>query len=191
MEMEASDYATEGVLSIEYEDGLWRLVAFLSKSLNEMERNYKIHDKEMLVIIKRLENWRHLLKGTRFKFEIQTDHKNLEYFIKVQKLNHRQAQQTLYLPRFNFILKHVLGTKIEKADGLSRQPDQKIGVENDNDNQVLIKDNQICSLQEVVIERPEVEILEKIKKARDNDKNIVRVVEKIKKTKVKKLQGRE
>jgi len=38
------------------EDGRWRPVAFLSKSLNETERNYEIHDKEMLVIIKELEN---------------------------------------------------------------------------------------------------------------------------------------
>ena len=51
MEVNASDYITEGVLSMECEDGLWRPVAFLSKSLNKTERNYKIHDKEMLAII--------------------------------------------------------------------------------------------------------------------------------------------
>jgi len=56
MEVNASDYATEGVLSMKCKDGLWRLVAFLSKSLNEMERNYEIHNKEMLVIIRGLEN---------------------------------------------------------------------------------------------------------------------------------------
>jgi len=55
MEVDASDYATGGVLSMEFEDGLWRPVAFLSKSLNEMERNYEIHDKEMLAIIRGLE----------------------------------------------------------------------------------------------------------------------------------------
>jgi len=87
MEVDALDYATRGVLSMECEDKLWRPVAFLSKSLNEMERNYEIHDKEMLVIIRRLEAWRHLLEGAQFKFEIWTDHKNLEYFMKMQKLN--------------------------------------------------------------------------------------------------------
>jgi len=91
IEVDVSDYAIGGVLLIEYKDGLWRPVAFLSKSLNEMERNYKIHDKKMLVIIRRLENWRHLLEGTHFKFEIWTGHKNLEYFMKAQKLNQRQA----------------------------------------------------------------------------------------------------
>ena len=63
MEMDASDYATGGVLSMECKNGLWRLVAFLSKSLNETERNYKIHDKEMLAIIRGLEAWRQLLEG--------------------------------------------------------------------------------------------------------------------------------
>ena len=82
IEVDASDYATEEVLLMECKDGLWRPVVFLSKSLNETERNYEIHNKEMLVIIRGLENWRHLLEGARFKFEIWTDHKNLEYFMK-------------------------------------------------------------------------------------------------------------
>ena len=80
------------MLSMEGEDGKWRLVAFLSKFLNKIERNYEIHEKEMLVIIKRLESWRHLLEGAQFKFEIWIDCKNLEYFMKVQKLNQRQVQ---------------------------------------------------------------------------------------------------
>jgi len=83
MEVNASDYATGGVLSMECDNGLWRPVAFLSKSLNKTERNYEIHDKEMLAIIRELENWRHLLEGAHFKFKIWTDHKNLEYFMKV------------------------------------------------------------------------------------------------------------
>ena len=70
MEVNASDYATGGVLSMECEDGLWRPVAFLSKSLNETERNYKIHDKEMLAIIRGLKAWRYLLEGVQTKFEI-------------------------------------------------------------------------------------------------------------------------
>ena len=56
LEVDMSNYATGRVLLMKYEDGLWRPMAFLSKSLNETERNYKIHNKEMLVIIRRLEN---------------------------------------------------------------------------------------------------------------------------------------
>jgi len=47
------------------------------------------------------------------------------------------------------------------------------------------------SLQEVVIEGPKVDIVEKIKKARSKDKEIVRVVEEMKKVKVKVLRGEE
>jgi len=60
-----------------------------------------------------------LLEGTKFKFEVWTDHKNLEYFIKVQKLNRRQARWVLYLSRFDFILKYILETKMGKTDRLS------------------------------------------------------------------------
>ena len=176
---------------MEKEDGKWRLVAFLSKSLNKMERNYEIYDKEMLAIIRRLESWRHFLERAKFKFEIWTDHKNLEYFIKAQKLNRRQAKWALYLSRFNFTLRHVLGTRIGKADGLSRRLDWKVGVDRDNENQVVIKNNWIHSLQKVVIEGPEVEMLEKIKKARSKDKDVIRVVEEMKRTRVKELQGNE
>jgi len=104
-------------------DELWRPVAFISKSLSDTERNYKIHDKEILVVIRCLEVWRHFLEGAMVKFEIWIDHKNLEYFLKVQKLNQRQARWALYLSRLNFTLKHILGSKIGKADSLSRRPD--------------------------------------------------------------------
>jgi len=88
-----------------------------------MERNHKIHDKKMLAVVRCLEAWRHFLEETTAKFEIWTDHKNLEYFIKVQKLNRKQARWALYLSRFNFMLKQVPESKMGKADSLSRRPD--------------------------------------------------------------------
>ena len=66
--------------------------------------------------------------------------------------------------RFDFTLKHVPRAKMEKADRLSRRPDWKVWVENDNKNQKLIKEEWICSLTEVVVEGLEVDILEKLKK---------------------------
>jgi len=51
VEADASDFVMGGVLSMKYEDEKWRLVAYISKSLNKAERNYKIHDKEILAII--------------------------------------------------------------------------------------------------------------------------------------------
>ena len=109
VEVDALDFATGGVLLIKCEDERWSPVAYIFKSLNEAERNYKIHNKEMLAIIWCLEAWRHFLEGAKGQFEIWTDHKNLEYFMKAQKLNQRQARWSLYLSRFDFALKHVAG----------------------------------------------------------------------------------
>ena len=92
VEADASNFATGGVLSVKCKDDLWRPVAFISKALNKTERNYKIHDKEMLGVIRCLEAWWHFLEGTKVKFKIWTDHKNLEYLMSSQNLNHRQAQ---------------------------------------------------------------------------------------------------
>ena len=80
---------------------------------------------------------------------------------------------------------------MKKVDGLSRRPDWKVEVDRDNDNQTLIKDNWICSGQEVVVEEPDADILEKIKNSRSKDEEVVRIVEEMKKTKVKVLQGDE
>ena len=65
--------------------------------------------------------------------------------------------------------------------------DWKVSVEKDNDNQVFIKDNWIYSIQEVVIEGPKVDLVEKIKKERSKDENVVRVIEEMKKAEVRKL----
>jgi len=111
--------------------------------------------------------------------------------MKVQKLNHRQARWALYLSRFSFTLKYVPETKMGKVDGLSRHADWKIGIEKDHDNQVIIKDSWIRSLEEVVIEGPEVDIVEKIKKARSKNEEVVRIVGKMKKAKVRELRGEE
>jgi len=58
VEANASEYATGGVLSMRCEDDKWRPIVFISKLFNEAERNYKIHDQEMLVIVRSLEEWR-------------------------------------------------------------------------------------------------------------------------------------
>ena len=78
-----------------------------------------------------------------------------------------------------------------KADGLSRRLDWKVGVDKDNKNQVIIKDNWLHRIKEVIIKGPEVNIVERIKKARGKDKEVVRIVEEMKKAGVKAIQGEE
>jgi len=58
VETDTSNYTTRRVLLMKCSDNLWRPVAFISKSLSDTERNYEIHNKEMLVVIRCLEVWR-------------------------------------------------------------------------------------------------------------------------------------
>jgi len=91
LECDASNFTTGAVLSQQQEDGLFHPIGFMSKSFSNMERNYQIHDKEMLAIMCALEEWRHFLKGSNQKFKIHMDHKNLSYFREAHKLNCCQA----------------------------------------------------------------------------------------------------
>lgn len=140
LETDASDFATGAVLSqFDPDDQLWHPVAFSSKSLNVHERNYEIYDKELLAIMRALEEYRQHLEGHPIKIEIWSDHQNLTYFKAAQKLSRRQARWSLYLTRFNFELKHKPGKTMLTADPLSRRPDHEEGVEFDNSEQILLK----------------------------------------------------
>jgi len=159
-------------------------------TLSDTERNYEIHDKEMLAVIRCLEVWRHFLKGAAIKFEIWTNHKNLEYFMKAQKLNKRQVRWALYLSRFNFILKHVLGSKIGKADSLSRRLDWEVGIEKDNKNKTLVKPEwlEVRKTETVEIIIDGVDLLEEVRRSKIKDDEVVKVVEEMKRAGVKMLR---
>jgi len=139
IKVDSSDFATGAVLSQQSTtDGKWHPVAFYSKSLSSVERNYEIHNKEMLAIIRALEEWRYFLEGATHLVEIWTDHKNLEYFMTAKKLNRRQAHWSLHLARFNFLLHHCPGRAMGKLDTLSRRADHGNGA-SDNGNVVLLR----------------------------------------------------
>ena len=86
VEVDASGFATGAVLSQEGEDGKWHPVVFHSESMSDAECNYEIYDKEMLAIICAFQAWCHYLEGLPSMFEIQSDHKNLEYWRTAQNL---------------------------------------------------------------------------------------------------------
>jgi hypothetical protein len=69
--------------------------------------------------MKGLAHWRQYLLGTKDQFKIWTDHKNLEYFRKPQKLNRQQARWVTKLQNYDFLLKHQLGNLLRRADALS------------------------------------------------------------------------
>ena len=82
-----------------------------------------------------------------------------------------------------------------KADALSRRPDHKEGVENDNDEVTLLKPEffAIRSLQQghLMIDGAENDILSKVRKAKELDESVVKAVEEMKRAPVKRLRSEE
>jgi len=77
--MDASGYAIGGVLFQE-QDGKWKPIAFLLRTMQPAEKNYEIYDKELLAIVEVLSKWRQYLLNAMEPFEVWTNHENLKYF---------------------------------------------------------------------------------------------------------------
>ena len=90
LETDSSDRVVGMVLSQLYEEGnRWHPVTFFSKTIAPAEYNYGIHDKEMLAIIRALQEYRAELEGLQREeqFDIFTDHRALEYFMTTKALH--------------------------------------------------------------------------------------------------------
>jgi len=91
------------------------------------------------------------------------------------------------------MLKYVLESKMEKADSLSRRPDWEIGVEKDNEDETLIKPEwlEVRKTEAVEIIGDGIDLLEKVKKSKVKDDEVVKIVEEIKQAEVKMLRDEE
>ena len=110
-----------------------------------------------------------------------------------QKLNRQQARWALYLSRFDFVLKHISGSKMGKIDGLSRRPDWEVGVEKDNEEQMLVKKEWLevkrVRVTEVIIKG--VDLLDKVRKCEAKDNKVIKAMEEMKRAGVKMLRDEE
>jgi hypothetical protein len=123
VEVDASNWASGGCLSQMGPDGELRPVAYFSAKHSPQECNYDIYDKELLAIIKALEEWRPELEGSEEPFEIVTDHKNLQTFATTKQLSPRHMRWSEFLSRFNFRIVYKPGTLNTRPDALSRKPE--------------------------------------------------------------------
>jgi len=121
LETDASDGVVAGVLSQRQLDGLWRPVAYFSKTMIPAECNYTIHDKEMLAIIRAFEEWRAELEGLAEPLKVYSDHKALEYFMTKKSLSARQARWAELLSHYHFKIEYHSAAKNQKADALTRR----------------------------------------------------------------------
>ena len=121
-------------------------VAFLSKIFTEMERNYEIYNRELLGIIRALEEWRHYIQGSGHTTTVYSDHQNLTFFKSAQKLNRQQARWALYLSEFDIKLIHMPGSKMIQSNVLSQQPDFIPEEDHNNENRILLPENMFINL---------------------------------------------
>src|SRR2546421_11838136 len=94
-------------------------VSYFSQAHSTAECNYAIPNLEFMTIIKALKEWHHYLEGSQHQIIIWSDHENLTRWREPQQLNHQQAHWMLYLEHFNYVIKHMPGTKNVLANALS------------------------------------------------------------------------
>ncbi|QRW20747.1 Retrotransposable element Tf2 protein [Rhizoctonia solani] len=123
LETDASGVAMGAVLSQQGEDNRLHPVAYMSKSFSGAKANYDTHNKELLAIIKALEEWRIFLEATDRPIQVFTDHRNLEYWMQARTFNRRHARWQIFLSDFNFEIHYCPGKQSGKPDALSRRSD--------------------------------------------------------------------
>lgn len=89
--------------------------------LSPTETNYDMGNRELLVVVLVLQEWRHWLEGSELPFVVWTDNNTLAYLCSTKRLNCRQVQWALFLGRFDFTLTYRPGSRNVKLDALSRQ----------------------------------------------------------------------
>jgi hypothetical protein len=120
---DASGYAIGSALCQDHGKGL-QPCAFLSRKMNDHERNYAVHEQELLAIVHALREWRHYLLGNRIT--IITDHRSLQYLATQDKLSARQTRWSEFLQQFDYEIRYRPGKENNVADSLSRRPDHML-----------------------------------------------------------------
>jgi hypothetical protein len=120
---DASGFAVGAALCQDHGKGL-QPCAYLSRTMNTAERNYPVHEQELLAIVTALREWRHYLLGN--KFTIYTDHRSLKYISTQPSLSPRQTRWSEFLQQFDFEIVYRPGKENTVADALSRRPDLKL-----------------------------------------------------------------
>ncbi|KAK3027011.1 hypothetical protein RJ639_041166 [Escallonia herrerae] len=91
----------------------------MSRKLNEAERRYTTHEKELLAVVHCLRVWRHYMLGSNFI--VRTDNTTVSHFLSQSKLTSKHARWQELLAEFNFMLEYRAGSTNSVADALSRK----------------------------------------------------------------------
>jgi hypothetical protein len=122
---DASGFAVGGVLSQADRDGVQQPVAYYSHKLLPAERNYPVHEQELLAVFMALKHWRYYLHGGPHPVTVVTDHQSLKFINTQPILTGRQARWVEFLQDFELIISYRPGTQNGAADALSRRGDHE------------------------------------------------------------------
>ncbi|QRW24105.1 Retrotransposable element Tf2 protein [Rhizoctonia solani] len=111
------------ILSQQGEDNCLHPIAYISKLFSGAEASYNTYNKELLAIIKALEEWHIFLEAMHKPIQVFTNHRNLEYWMQAQTFNWRHACWRVFLSDFNFEIHYCPGKQLGKSDALSRRSD--------------------------------------------------------------------
>ena len=145
VETDVSDFVVEACL-YQIEDGEKQPITYQSRKLSGLEKRYEVHNKELLVIVKALQEWRSYLAGLNKLIQIYTDHKNLWNFAITKELNWQQIRWAEQLADYEFEIHYKKDNENGGADALSWWSDhedvEKIHQEIlwENAEEVLMKD---------------------------------------------------
>jgi hypothetical protein len=138
----------DGLGGVLTKDG--HIIYYESRKLKEHERNYGTHDLELAVVIHALKMWWHYLMGR--KIMLLTNNSSLKHLFNQPDLNVRQERWLVFLSEFNFDVRHIKGKENKVAYALS----QRIG-----------------EIYEIIINKEENDIEQRIKSGRSNDENYI------------------
>ena len=144
VETDASDFAVEACL-YQIKNDEKQPIMYQSRKLSELKKRYEMHNKELLVIVEALQEWRPYLAGLNKPIQIYTDHKNLQNFAIIKELNWWQVRWAEQLADYEFQIHYKKDNENGGADMLSQWPDHE-GVEKihqeilqENAEEVLMK----------------------------------------------------
>jgi len=124
LKIDTSDF-TVGACLYQIKDEQQRLIVYWSRKLSELKKRYEIHNKELLVIVKALQDWRSYFTDTEKSIQIYTDHKNLRNFVTMKQLNQWQVCWIKQLINYKFQIHYKKNNENDEADALSKQSDHE------------------------------------------------------------------
>ncbi len=123
LESNSFNYVNDEVLSQYDDEEVLHSIIFYSKNMSSAECNYKIYDKELLIIIWAFKHWRLELKLTDISIKMFIDHQALTSLMKDKELSRRQMRWIQKLADFNFRIMYWFDKQNIKVNALTCRAD--------------------------------------------------------------------